>query len=218
MKKFVSVIVALLTMTNVVLAMSFSQPVEIGWIGMSQKGGGFSCKNESSNNGDYYTVYDKNNKNSYGKGVAKFGTGKDSLYVFYDVYKNKDIIRIGGQNSNNTVMLNILNDWIYKIESDEGLTLYPIRFWYGPESDWRIVGYQKNGKFVKYVSTVDITEKYFGFDIHNGVSPVQYDVPICKGDTIIIKYRGHIKREVIGEFRFKWDDAAQWFSVEQVVY
>ncbi len=213
---YVSLVLFILSSNS--FAMHFSPPVEIGWMGMSQKGGGFSCKNETSNSGDYYTVYDKNNKHSYGKGIAKFGAGKDALYIFYDVYQNKGLVQIGVHNSNNTTTLRILNDWIYMIKSDEWLTLYPIRFLYGPESDWRIVGSQKNGKFVKYISTLDITEKYFGFDIHSGVSPVLYDIPICKGDTIIIKYRGHLSKDNIGEFRFKWDEAAQWFGVEQVVY
>lgn len=217
-KVILSVIASLLITTNCALAMSFSQPLKIGWIGISQKDGGFACRNASSNNGDYYTVYNKNNKFSYGKGTAKFGKDKDALYVFYDVYTDNDIIRIGGADRKNTVTISILNDWIYKIESDDGITLYPIRFWYGPESDWRIIGTQKNGKYVKYVDTVEITEKYFGFDIRNGPSPVLYDIPICKGDTIIIKYKGHTSKNNIGEFRFKWDNNAQWFSVEQVVY
>ena len=44
-----------------------------------------------------------------------------------------------------------------------------------------------------------------------------------QGDTIILEFKhtdSTIKseRETTGEFRFKWDDAAQWFSIEQVVY
>ena len=38
---------------------------------------------------------------------------------------------------------------------------------------------------------------------------------------MIIEYnRNYIQQGYIkeGEFRFKWDEAAQWFDVEQVVY
>ena len=46
--------------------MTFQQPIEIGWIGISQRNGagGFMFKNETSNNGSYYTGHDKNNKYS----------------------------------------------------------------------------------------------------------------------------------------------------------
>lgn len=36
-------------------------------------------------------------------------------------------------------------------------------------------------------------------------------------DTIEVK-NNRSDYVIEGEFRFKWDDAAQWFSVEQVVY
>lgn len=50
---------------------------------------------------------------------------------------------------------------------------------------------------------------------------VIYDKPICRNDSIVIVYRRwHWKgmSDPEGEFRFKWDDAAQWFGIEQVVY
>jgi len=200
------------------LAMTFSQPVEIGWMGMSPKGGGFTCKNELSNNGDYYTVYIKNNRYSFGKGIAQFGNKKNILYVYYNVYKNGGKVKIGGKNVTNTVEFPIINEWIYEINSDTGIILYPIRNWYGPDSEWRIVGTRKDGNFVLYINTMDITRRYFGLDVRNGGSPIQYDIPSCYGDTVIIKYKHAAKRDFIGEFRFKWDDKAQWFGIEQVVY
>ena len=46
-----------------------------------------------------------------------------------------------------------------------------------------------------------------------------YDEVRCDGDTIVIEYvAGRRDTYRKGEFRFKWDEAAQWFSVEQVVY
>lgn len=51
---------------------------------------------------------------------------------------------------------------------------------------------------------------------------VYYKNYYCKEDMIIIEYDNYnpnTKRMYKeGEFRFKWDDAAQWFGIEQVVY
>lgn len=106
--------------------------------------------------------------------------------------------------------------WVYKIPTDSTIKLYATREWYGSDSDWTIFGTKQNGEFVKYLDTLNITEKYFGIKIEGGASPIVYDVPKCSGDTIVIPYRNRNGRD--GEFRFKWDDAAQWFSVEQVKY
>lgn len=216
-KMVLGVMLGTLMLSGNALAMTFSEPLEIGCIGMSQKVGGFTCKNESANNGDYYTKYNKNNTHSFGKGVARFGNGADALYVHYNVYQNRGEVKLGGENIANTVSLNILNEWIYRIKSDDGITLYAIRFWYGPDSDWRIIGRKKDGTFVKYIDTMDITEKYFGMSTY-GASPVRYDIPVCQNDTMIIHYMGQKSREYLGEFRFKWDYNAQWFGVEQVAY
>ena len=48
-----------------------------------------------------------------------------------------------------------------------------------------------------------------------------YNQPVTRGEYIIIPYcrwywQGKSAPE--GEFRLKWDDAAQWFGIEQVVY
>ena len=76
MKKFLGLLILLMMIASNCLAMTFSQPIEIGWIGISQvsKGaGGFMFKNETYNNGSYYTGYKKDNKDSYGKGNVQFG-------------------------------------------------------------------------------------------------------------------------------------------------
>lgn len=225
MKKILGLLAVFLMISANCFAMNFSQPVEIGWIGISQArgtAGGFCFKNETSNSGDYYTVYEKNNKNSYGKGIARFGSGRDSLYVYYDAYKNnKHVTNIGGDNLKNTIQVNVLNSWIYKITSDRGIIIYAIREWYGTESDWTILGRLENGNFVKYIDTTKITEKYIGLKNGN-VSPVEYKMIKSQEDTIIINYSGHDRKTGrkfdVGEFRFKWDESAQWFGVEHVVY
>ena len=79
---------------------------------------------------------------------------------------------------------------------------------------YSLLGRKSDGTFVKYFDTWSISEKYFGkrFIPNRGF----YDGWHCDRDTIIIEYarfgeRG--KKIKIGEFRFKWDDKAQWFGV-----
>lgn len=228
MRRFVLLavmIIGCIIYSGTVFAMKLYPMEEIGGIGISQAGGGgggMYIGNASANTGDYYRVYNKNNKISFGKGVAKFGNGEDALFIHYNVYQenNRTLVYCGAENKDNTVSINVSSDWIYKINTDSGITLYPIRFWYGPDSQWRILGRQKNGKFVKYIDTEEITKRYFCITTtQHGAPFVVYDEVRCDGDTIVIEYvAGRRDTYRKGEFRFKWDEAAQWFSVEQVAY
>lgn len=214
-----------------VFAMSLSQPEKIGGIGVAQAGvggGGIYVDNATANDGDYYRIYNKDNNHTFGKGTAMFGQGADALYIHYNAYQEKyrECVYCGGKSIDNTVQLRILIDTIYKINTDMGITLYPIRFYYGLESQWRIVGRRQDGKFVKYIDTEEITKRYFGDNVtnHNG-ELVSYRMIECYGDTIVAKYDVGVKHHVgrgksgeYGELRFKWDEAAQWFSVENIVY
>ena len=126
--------------SGTVFAMQFYQMEEVGYIGISQAGGGSGgiyVGNASANTGDYYRVYNKNNKFSFGKGVARFGNGEDALFINYNAYQenNRGVVYCGAENKANTVQMEILNDFIYKINTDSGITLYPIRFWYSYEAD-----------------------------------------------------------------------------------
>ena len=84
-----------------------------------------------------------------------------------------------------------------------------------------LLGMQSDGKWVKYFDTRDIKKKYFR------EATARKDIPCfvrgqSKGDTISVVYQrvnSNTKRLADeGEFRFKWDDGAQWFGIEQVVY
>ena len=228
MRRFVLLavmIIGCIIYSGTVFAMQFYQMEEVGYIGISQAGGGSGgiyVGNASANTGDYYRVYNKNNKFSFGKGVARFGNGEDALFINYNAYQenNRGVVYCGAENKANTVQMEIFNDFIYKINTDSGITLYPIRFWYGPDSQWRILGRQKDGKFVKYIDTEEITERYFGITVTKYGAPfIVYDTVRCEGDTLVIEYSSdRIGKGLKGEFRFKWDEAAQWFSVEQMVY
>ena len=84
-----------------------------------------------------------------------------------------------------------------------------------------IIGRQKDGKWVSYIDSSVLTDKYFnGLQSYKSSDGVHYDSPQIKDDTLIIPYEYQIQFKVVtkGEFRFKWDDKAQWFGVEQVVY
>ena len=211
--------------SGTVFAMQFYQMEEIGGIGICQAGGGgggMYVGKASANNGDYYRVYNKKIKISFGKGVARFGNGEDALFIHYNAYQenSKTLVYCGSEDKGNTVQINVFSDHIYKINTDSGITLYPIRFWYGPDSQWCILGRQEDGKFVKYIDTEEITERYFGVTVTKYTAPfIVYDTVRCEGDTLVIEYSSdRTSKGLKGEFRFKWDEAAKWFSVEQIVY
>lgn len=191
-------------------AMQFSQAVEIGSVFVDQTGKqGILIKNASHNNGDYYTKARKNNRNTYGKGIAQFGNDEDALYVHYNYYTDFGKFYFGGKNKKNTIASpNIVTIYdIFRIDTDEGITLYPLHRFYGPESEYIIIGRRTDGRFVKYINTEEITKRYFGeksYVIYKNVS--------TQGDTLIIDYYHSGAR---GKFYFKWDDNAQWFSVKQ---
>ena len=96
--------------------------------------------------------------------------------------------------------------------------------------NWICIG-KKDDKWIKYFETNDIRKKYFGdknvrrVSFSDGSSYEAsgensiYARAYCKNDTIVIEYRLYEKNITKkGEFRFKWDEAAQWFGVEQVIY
>lgn len=243
MKKFLGLLVTLMMIASNGFAMVFSQPVETGFsLRFMQAGGGVSIKNATENNGDFYKweyngkiiIYDGSGKNgsvSYGKGIARWGNGIDSLYAHYDAYNRKDSnIYFGDKNVRNTVPINsvVFGEEIFKISTDSRITFYMIHTSYDlpDETWWTLIGRRTDGVWVKYFESLNVTEKYFGKqgDVWEGKSICCKNFRVS-GDTMVIEYsryhkninkRGELVKE--GEFRFKWDDKAQWFSVKQVVY
>ena len=194
-------------------AMQFLQPIEIGAVGIMQSGGGgVSIDGANYNSGKFYTKYRKDNTRGYEKGIARFGDGEDALYLHYSY---RGYLKFGGQDINNTIEDNILISTIYKIKSNEGITLYPIYKTYGPEFDYLIIGRRADGRFVKYIDTREITKRYFGWN-GESASPVMYRNLSVKNDTLIIEYQRYgNKQRIQGKFYFKWDDKAQWFGIAQ---
>lgn len=217
----------------------------IKWL---QAGGGMMVENASANDGDYYKrtrngktiIYDGSGKNGsarYGKGIARFGNGNEALYAHYDAYniKHDQTIHFGGKDIKNTIPISsfIFAEEIYKISTNEGITFYMFHTRYDlpDESWWTLIGRRNDGSWVKYFDSDSVTEKYFGKSARAGHAGVWSGQSICcdnfrvNGNMIAIEYsryykgsepRGNFIKE--GEFLFTWDDAAQWFSIEHVVY
>lgn len=239
-KFFALLLVAVFFVYGNCFAMKFSQPVYIGHSGSINyvaqdkhyKGGVF-IRGANYNDGNILRETGNPDIGSeYGSGIAIWGNGKNALYCKYECYDwydnsviarfNKQKLSFGGKNQ---YVLSEKNEWqdILKIESDENITFYLIYHQYKWWVSFNIIGCKKDGSWVKYIDSETILNKYFGntvtfqwgigvetLDLRKGIS--------CKDNNIIVKYYQLYNKDTSGEFRFKWDGAAQWFSVEQIKY
>lgn len=227
---FVILIVAYVVSIGTVCAMQFSQPEKLGYFYGSAIGG-FGMMGESQNNGKEYIPrvsgkYDYSNL--YGKGTALFGEGDAALYWHYDFYQyhrndphegQKWAVRVGGKNIENTYDLPILlyeaGYDIYRLTSDNGLVLYLLRHSSAISvKSFQIFGWYE-GKFYRYIDSHRLTDMYFSKQRNRYTIP-SYELSNVSGDTLIFQYSTESGAK--GEFRFKWDEVAQWFSVEQVAH
>ncbi len=212
-----------------VAAMTFSKIEKIGEVGFPTQAPyhGFSIRGEFYNSGtpyveEYNYIDDGTPIKTYTKGTARFGSEPNDLYCKYDF--NLDFpdkpIKFGGKN-NYILGLDGSDKDIFSIENNGGIKLYVVYHNYCV-TQLNILGTQKNGKWVNYIDSKKISETYFGGNEgYKKDGGIIYDVPTCRNDTIVIKYRRWYwkgRSEPEGEFRFKWDDAAQWFGVEHIVY
>lgn len=221
MKKFfVGVVLSVLLIANSAFAETFSQPVKIGEVGFPVQAPyhGFVVEGATQNDGKPFTEefeYNGAPRKTYVKGTAHFG----DLLCKYDFDAEfPESIHFGGAGDFVLTTDGSFKE-IFSIDGN-GLKLCAIYHNYCV-SDLKILG-SRGGKWVVFVDSKKLSEKYFGGkDSYKTDGGVLYDVPTCAGDTIVVVYRrwhwgGESAAE--GEFRFKWDDAAQWFSVEQVIY
>lgn len=219
MRKFFGIFFALMLISSSCFAMKFSQPEEIGRISQHQAGsgaGGFEFPGATSNEGDFYRAnkWNQNNTKTYGKGIARFG----ELYIYYDAYNNRDEVGIGSNDPSNTIKIHCSNDRVFKIANDGNIQIYALIFMSSVARQFYIIGTKSDGSFVKYIDSSQIVEQYFGYD------PLKFNLEFEElksyDDIILMPYQtiSHGRVQTSGEFRFKWDDAAQWFSVEQIIY
>lgn len=198
--------------------MKFSQPIQFGGGVHWNNVGGFSVQNAVSNKVEK-NFYRKGKEYGFSKGVAQFGNGANAIYEHYDADKNVETIRIGAADINNTVTIrSSTNDSIYNIASDIDINFYMISGTYlGKSKNYVIFGKRNDGRFVKYIDTNEIRKQYF-----NDYLAFEWGDIKFQGNTIILSYEKHDgsfrNYTKIGEFQFKWDDKAQWFSVEHIKY
>ena len=215
---------------NITFAMNFSNPVKVGTI-VAANIGGFAFRDGAFNTG---SLAKNAKRGAYERGVARFSEGSDALYFHYymGTYKsryNDRVMLFGSKNINNTIKVPILFAEVARITNDMGLTMYVIHDSYDlpEENSYTLIGLNREGKWVKYFDSDSIAKQYFGKPEKVwSDNSIWFDNLECQGDTVIIQYHryhrglrnnksGYVKE---GEFRFKWDDVAQWFGVEQVVY
>ena len=210
MKKFLlGVVLSVLLVTNAAFAMTFQQPVKIGGIRHSQVSrGGISFENAVENNGT---------------GTARFGDSTDPLYVH--VNNNSYVMKFGAKNKSNTITIPAKVYFeIFKLSSNERGNFFVIKDFYDllETEKYILLGKKKDGTFVKYFDTDEVRKKYFGKQWQG----IWFNAIKTQGDTIIISYQRNLDGRQMrtdfaderGEFHFKWDERAQWFGVEQIVY
>ena len=209
MKKFLGLLVMLMMIASNCLAMTFSQPVEIGSIFVTPSSG-IVIRGSSYNSGAKWKVFQ--GETTYREGVARWGDEQTGIYFYYGKYP----FNFGGKSKNFPLMINVEVS-ISKIINDENITMYLLR---NDGSDVRLnnyflLGRRQDGEWIKYFDASEFLKKYFGEDRF-----VSLTKAYCKTNSITIDVeKFHINdRRKVGALRFKWDNVAQWFSVEKIVY
>ena len=225
MKKFLGLLAILMMISSSCLAMTFSQHVKLGSI-VFINAPGFSFHDVTSNNGT--KIESRRAGNYFSQGVARFGDGNDALFFHYkqvtrEKRYNDMITAFGSENIRNTVNITIKMPRIHKINSDNGIIFYLIEDGndLAEEDRYTLIGKKKDGTFIEYFDTDKIRKRYFGQQWQG----IWFKSLKANENTIIINYQRNLDGRVMGrtadengEFRFKWDEKAQWFGVEQVIY
>ena len=216
MKIFIAALFGAIITANSAMAMTFSQPERLGGAVRWSQSGGFYILGESVDN-HAEKNYSASSKN-FLKGVAQFGDETDKIFEHYDANKDKNV-RVGDKDEKNTITLEaVKNLSLHKVENDGEIRMYMIRKGNETheEDGYIVFARRKDGRFVKYFDTDDIRTKNFQDGSNIAFGEIKFE-----GDTVKIVYERRIdsyKYAKVGEFRFKWDDKAQWFGIEQVNY
>lgn len=212
--------------------MIFSQLVEIGRIGYPPEGNMIienatyiSSQSNGKSMGTFTYPYDTD---------IKFNDGEDSIFVHHKSgYKSEP--NFGDENINNSILVDtgLYGIVIYQLKNNSSIKFYLLMTLEADASftNWVCIG-KKNGKWIKYFDLKDIRKKYFGDEKFRhyyfalslekkSYNNYTYPIIYCKNDTIVMeyqKYESSTNSYTKGEFRFKWDEKAQWFGVEKVTY
>lgn len=224
--RIMAILMLFILITGNCSAVQFSSLESVGTI-VASNIGGFEFRGGIFNKGTL-SKYGKG-KTVYGSGTARLGNGRDAFYFHYDIgdYKRNipTTMLFGNESKSNTIPVKLLFANVFKIGSNEDITLYLIHDTYDLEEEswYTLIGNRKDGRWVKYFDTETVRKSFFGKSGDWGLAFYKADI---KGDEIIIHYKRNIQGKPLsknnanekGEFRFKWDDKAQWFGVEKVVY
>lgn len=196
-------------------AMKFFQLVNIGSMGYPPAAG-ITFSNAISNSGNVVGIFQ--NDKMYDSGIAQFATGDDAIYVHYGSHQHP---YFGDKNKNNTIQIKVglYGEIIFQIKSDSKIKFYILKNMEAMAGfiNYVCLGKREDGKFVKYFETNDVLKQYFGTIIPRKGHYIEKIS--CNNDTIIVEYmQWEDYGKAKGEFRFKWNDDAQWFGVEQVVH
>ena len=219
MKKILGMFLAtMISAASVVNAMEFSEPIEIGKIAASNQSGGGFWIDALDNSGTFW-----NSGANFDKGIARFD---DSLFCHYNYSEGLDV-NFGSEDFSNTVIVPIetytvgATNSISVIPNDEQIPIYVVYALHN-NSHVTIIG-KINGQWIKFIDSKDISRKFFGNDSdeYNLMNGIMYQNVFVRGDSIVMiygRFPTFYSDQIEGEFRFKWDESAQWFSVEQVPY
>ena len=221
MKKIFAFITLMILFSSTGFAMKFEQPIKIGKI-MYPPDGDMVIDNATYTSNKPNGKFQNFNTYPYDT-VARFNTGEDSIYVHHIPDYNVPP-RFGDENINNSIPIKtgLYGVYIFQLKNDSNIKFYLLRT---EEADagfvnWICIG-KRDNKWIKYFDINEVKKTYFGNKNERRYffSNNSYGKTYCKNDTIIIEYY-HYENNINknGEFRFKWDDKAQWFGVEQVVY
>lgn len=214
-KKFFVILIWLAMISPNCFAMTFSQPVKIGEVSYNAAPNGGVEIVGATNIKNYSTV---KNSRYYGKGIARFG---NSLYLYfndeyfrqnfngYTTELTKKVSRFGGTDVKNSVPIFTLEGKtdIYQIKNDGGIELYLAQTETGGGGTIQVFGTTKEGKWVKYFDVRDARKSF-------GIPRSSYVDDFFVVDDEIILQIAPGRREQDSELRYKWDDKAQWFGVE----
>lgn len=236
--KYVTVFTFVLSMmvSSSTLAMSMSEPINIGEIYSTGAYGGFEFSGENENV-VYETRPNKNGRGSnigyWGRGITNWGYGNQKLYCRWNTdYQGKcngadnSGCWLSGANKNYGVALPLYTTGIELsvIPSDINTRLYLCCYLINGKqvcSRYVLLGVRADGVAMKYFDTEDVLQNMYGSSNYsNG-----YFRPVCKensaivnGDKIIIPlihtmYNNGKYQSTTSNLIFTWDENAQWFGV-----
>lgn len=192
-------------------AMKMSAPVYLGGAIYSDAGGTF-IKGAVINTGKvvYTDVFDGERYTTYDKGYAVFGKDDLTIYAHYDIERYGSCI--GANNISNTIET---GGDITAIRTDSGIVFYYVVDSYHEGGGFVILGKLPDGRFVQYVDSRELEEKY-NWWTNIPLWPDYLDAQ-TENNVIIIPYSVWMENDTTleGELRFTWDEKAQWFGVEK---